>query len=160
MNVIPYPKMVSIEESTNDERHLRYLNLLSKVASDIPIPVKGNNRMSACVVYKNDIVAFGVNERKSHPFQARYSKNDDAVFLHAETSAIKNALKYITVEELEKSTLYICRIKFLDTTKKQLVFGLSKPCPGCFRCINTFNLKKVVYTLDNCGYETMESKER
>lgn len=133
-------------------KHSRYLNILSKVAADIPVPVKGNNRMSACIVYKNDIVAFGINERKSHPFQAKYRKNDEAVFLHAETSAIKNALKYITVEELEKSTLYVCRIKYQDFNKRKLVFGLSKPCCGCMNCIEAFNIRNVIYTLDTAGY--------
>ena len=130
-------------------RHIKYINLLSKIATDIVNPVGGNARLAACIVYKNDVVAFGVNQMKSHPFQARYSKNTDSVFLHAETSAIKNALKCISVKELEKSTLYICRVKHHDQLKEKLVFGMSKPCPGCFRCINTFGISKVIFTLDN-----------
>lgn len=89
-------------------RHSKFLNVLSKVAVDIPTPVRSNARMASCVVFQNDIVSFGVNEMKSHPFQAKYSKNKSAVYLHAETSAIKNALKYISLEELEKATLYGC----------------------------------------------------
>ena len=136
-------------------RHIKYINLLSKIATDIVNPVGGNARLAACIVYKNDVVAFGVNQMKSHPFQAKYGKNSDSVFLHAETSAIKNALKYISHDELEKSTLYICRVKYMDHTKKKLIFGLSKPCPGCFRCINTFNIKQVVFSLDGHGYDVL-----
>ena len=130
-------------------RHIKYINLLSKIATDIVNPVGGNARLAACIVYKNDVVAFGINQMKSHPFQARYGKNSDSVFLHAETSAIKNALRFITIDELEKSTLYICRVKHHGQV---LGFGMSKPCPGCFRCINAFNIPKVIYTLDNGTY--------
>lgn len=150
-NVIPYPRMPESHKLSGG-KHTRYMNILSKVAADIVSPVGGNARLAACIVYKNDIVSFGINERKSHPFQARYGKNKDAVFLHAETSAIKNALKYITQDELEKSTLYVCRVKFEDYTRSKMIFGLSRPCSGCFRCINTFGIKKVIYSLDNSSF--------
>lgn len=141
--------------SDDASRHARYLNLLSKIAADIATPIKGNNRMSACVVYQNEVVSFGINERKSHPFQARYLKNDHAIFLHAEISAIKNALKHITVKELERSSLYICRVKYTDMKKRELTFGLSKPCCGCERCIHTFGIQNVIYSLDNGGYSVL-----
>lgn len=154
-NVVPYPIMPEERKSSSGVKHTKYMNMLSKIAADIPQPVGGNARLSACVVYRGDIVSFGINEMKSHPFQAKYGKNADSVFLHAETSAIKNALKYISQDELEKSTLYICRVKYMNHTKKQLIFGLSKPCPGCFRCINTFNIKQVYYSLDGHGYSVL-----
>jgi deoxycytidylate deaminase len=154
-NVIPYPRMPAGTQVSVGIRHQRYINMLSKLAADIENPVAGNARLAACVVYRNDIIAFGINEKKSHPFQARYGKNSNCVYLHAETSAIKNSLKYITQDELIKSTLYICRVKFHDADKKKMVFGLSRPCPGCFRCINTFGIKNVVYTLDNEGYSVL-----
>lgn len=152
--ILPYPRMPEARNASGG-KHTKYMNVLSKVAADISNPVGGNARLSACIVYKGDIVSFGINEMKSHPFQAKYGKNADSVFLHAETSAIKNALKYITQEELEKATLYVCRVKYMDYTKKQMIFGLSKPCPGCFRCINTFNIKNVVFSLDGNGYSVL-----
>lgn len=149
-NVILSPRMPLATNVAGGGKHSKYINILSKIASDLS-PVK-SARLAACVVLQNDIVSFGVNEMKSHPFQARYGKNKDAVFLHAETSAIKNALKYISLHDLERCTLYISRVKFDDATKTKLIFGTAKPCPGCFRCINTFNIKKVYYTLDNQQY--------
>lgn len=145
MDPYPYPKMEL-------NRHTKFLNLLAKVASDIPNPIRSNARHAACVVFQNDIVSFGVNEMKSHPFQAKYSKNKESVYLHAETSAIKNALKYISVSDLEKATLYVTRIK--SCPNHRLHFGLSRPCSGCMRCINAFGLKQVVYSLDS-GYEIL-----
>lgn len=158
MNVIPYPRMPEVSKDSSGVKHTQYFNILSKVAADIETPVRPNARMASCVVYKNDVIAFGVNEMKTHPFQAKFGKNSEAVFLHAETSAIKNALKYVSVETLEKCTLYVCRIKHFDFTKKKLIFGTAKPCCGCLRCINTFNLKKVVYSLDNQSYHLLERK--
>jgi deoxycytidylate deaminase len=136
---------------SSGQKHVRYINLLSKIAADL-VPVR-SARISACIVFRNDIVSFGVNEMKSHPFQAKYGKNRDSVFLHAETSAIKNALRVLQTNELEKATLYICRVRFIDCSKRGMIFGMAKPCTGCFRCINTFNIKNVIYTSDNHGYE-------
>lgn len=154
-NVIPYPRMPVETNVSAGIKHSKYINILSKIAADIVNPVSGNARLAACLVYKNDIVSFGINEMKSHPFQAKYSKNSNSVFLHAETSAIKNSLKYLSHAELSKSSLYICRVKFHDPSKNKMIFGLSKPCPGCFRCINTFNMRSVIYTLDNEGYSML-----
>lgn len=148
-NIIPYP---TFESNIENPRHVRFLNLLSKVASDIIEPVS-KARVAACIVYRNELISFGVNELKSHPMQAKFCRNEDSVYLHAEISAIKNALKVVTQDELSRSTLYICRVKFYDNTKRKMVFGLAKPCSGCFRCIKTFGLKRVIYTLDEGGYE-------
>ena len=155
MSEISHPRMPEDVYSSSGIKHVKYLNMLSKIAADIIAPVKGNTRISAAIVYRNNVVAFGVNAKKSHPFQAKFGKNEDSVYLHAETDAIKNALKYISIEDLSKSTLYICRVKFSDTMKRNMIFGLSKPCSGCSRCIATFGIRSVVYSLDNCGYSVL-----
>jgi deoxycytidylate deaminase len=133
------------------DQHDLIMKTLTKVASDICEPVR-SSRIAACVVYRNSIVAFGINEKKSHPFQAKYGKNSESIYLHAEISAIKNALRYITPLELEKSTLYIYRIKFQDSTKRKIISGLSKPCAGCFRCISAFRIKNVYYSIEGDTY--------
>jgi deoxycytidylate deaminase len=127
------------------------MRTLAQVAIDV-VPVR-SSRIAAAVVYKNDIVAFGINEKKSHPFQAKYGKNPESIYLHAEIAAIKNSLRHITALELEKSSLYICRVKFEDSTKAKLICGLSKPCVGCFRCISAFGIKQVYYSLDGDSYK-------
>jgi len=151
--IINYPRMPLASEIARGDKHSKYLNILSKIAFDLS-PVK-SARLAACVVYKNDIVSFGTNIMKSHPFQARYGKNKDAVYLHAETSAIKNALKYINVDKLNRCTLYICRVKYEAADKSNMIFGTAKPCSGCFKCINTFDIKDVYFTLDNQSYSIL-----
>lgn len=109
-------------------------------------------RMAACIVHKNRVAAFGVNKLKSHPFQLKFGKNADSIYLHAEIDAIKNSLRFLDVDDLKKSTLYVCRIK---KEKKKDCWGLSKPCPGCTRAIATFNIKNVFYSTDSQTYERL-----
>lgn len=115
-----------------------FISLLKKITRDIP--GAGNQTLAACIVKSNRVSSFGVNKRKTHPLQVKYARNPDAIYLHAEIDAIKNFLKENSVGDLRNSTLYIAR------TKKDGSEGLSKPCKGCMRAIETFGIKKVVYT--------------
>jgi len=137
-----------------DEKHLKYINLLSKIALTIE-PVR-KVRMAACLVHRNEILSFGICQMKSHPFQAQYSKNSDSIFLHAETDCIKNALKTSSLHNISKSTLYICRMKYSSSDKSKMIFGLSKPCLGCQSAISTFDIRSIVYTMDGDGVEIIE----
>ena len=134
-------------------RHDKYMNTLAKIA--VAVQPVAQARIASCIVYKNEIISFGINQKKSHPFQALYGTNKDSIFLHAETDAIKNALKIINIDDLEKSSLYICRVKYEECNKKKFVFGLAKPCPGCSRAIANFGIKNIYYSLDNNGYECL-----
>ena len=107
-------------------------------------PVRGA-RIAASVVRKGKIVSYGYNHKKSHPFQAKFCKNNHAVFFHAEIHAIKNALQIIDVDDLLKCELYIVRAK-RDRDNKKWITGLSKPCSGCQKCIDSFGLKDIYYS--------------
>jgi deoxycytidylate deaminase len=107
-------------------------------------PVRGA-RIAASVVRKGKVVSYGFNHKKSHPFQAKFCKNKDAVFFHAEVHAIKNALQIIDVDDLSKCELYIVRAK-RDKNNKKWITGLSKPCSGCQKCIDVFELKNIYYS--------------
>jgi deoxycytidylate deaminase len=107
-------------------------------------PVRGA-RIAASVVRKGKVVSYGFNHKKSHPFQAKFCKNKDAVFFHAEVHAIKNALQILDVDDLSKCELYIVRAK-RDKNNKKWITGLSKPCSGCQKCIDVFELKNIYYS--------------
>lgn len=106
-----------------------------------------NMRLAACVVYKGDIVSLGWNQKKSHPFQMQFAKNDMAIYLHAEIDCIKNALKILSLEELRRSTMFVLR------AKADLSPGLAKPCEGCTRCIANFNIRECYYTTGEKNYQ-------
>jgi deoxycytidylate deaminase len=139
--------------SRGKNKNSKYINLLSKIA--IAVEPVANARIASALVYKNEVVSVGICKHKSHPFQAEYSKNNNSIFLHSETDCIKNALKDISVEVLSKCTLYIVRVKYEDAKRRKFIFGLAKPCEGCTRAIANFNIKEVIYSLDNDGYATL-----
>jgi len=127
-----------------------YFSILEKMAISLEYDSRHRARIASCIVYRNDIISFGVNKMKSHPFQKKFSKNIDSIYLHSEIDCIKNALRIITQDELSKSTLYICRVKF---DGNNLIWGLSRPCSGCMNAISTFGIKKVAYTATKNEFE-------
>ncbi len=136
------------------KRHLRFLEKLAEEASASP-PVKAS-RVAACIVYRGRIVSVGVNSKRTDPFQKRFAKNEHAIYLHAEIAAIKVALRHLSLDELKKSTLYVCRVRF-ENEDPTPEWALSKPCEGCRRAIMEFQIERVVYTLDGGDYEIVES---
>lgn len=112
--------------------------------------------ISAAIVRKGRVISYGNNYMKTHPFQVKYSRNPESIFLHAEVNAIKNALRCIEVDDLLDCTLYICRQKYSASDKKSMIDGMAKPCDGCMKAIVEFGIKKVVYTTDEQGvFETL-----
>lgn len=116
--------------------------ILVRIAEDVA-PVS-NARIAAAIVYKGNVIAIGVNSNKSDPLQAKYSKNEHAIYLHAEISAIKKALKVMSPSELSKCELHIVRRKMTNGIFSD---GLAKPCVGCQRAIDTYNIQRVYYTV-------------
>lgn len=122
------------------------LHLLSKIAaSNDEYP---RAKLAAAIVKGNKILSVGINRLKSDPLQAKYGRNKDAIFLHAEIHAIKNALKEYHPDDIKNSTLYICRVKHPNEKNKNFVWGLAKPCSGCFKAIVEFGIKNIVYSTD------------
>lgn len=131
-------------------RHERYIEQLFEIAkSNEP---SARVRIAAGVVHKNQLISIGTNQTKTHTFQAKFGKNEDAIYMHAEVDAIHSALKLLTLDELAQSTLYIARAKYKG---KEFVRGLSKPCSGCARAIIKFGIQKVYHTIDGEGYVSL-----
>ena len=102
-------------------------------------------KLSAAIVQKNRIISVGQNSYKSHPFQKRFGKTTDSIFLHAETSAIVKAIKELDTTDLSNCDLYICRMKRCSRNLND-IYGLAKPCIGCARAITEFGIRNVFYT--------------
>ena len=127
------------------KKDLKYIDTAFEIAK-ATLPVRGS-RIGAVLVRRNRVIGVGFNHYKSHPFQKEYSKNDEAIFFHAEVHAIKNALSNVTVDDLAKSTLYIARAKKGKAFKEgKWRYGASRPWTGCASCINEFGIPNVVYT--------------
>jgi len=126
--------------------------MLRHMAEDLP-PIK-SSRIAAALVVRNRVLAYGVNRMHTHPFQAKFGKNKESLFWHAETNAIYNAVRRAEPEILAKADLYVCRIKYANTKKDQFVLGNAKPCIGCQKCITDFGIRRVFYTTES-GYECL-----
>jgi len=122
----------------------KHIPTLLSIAEDIEEPVRCY-RLAAGIIYKNTLVSVGVNSYKTDPFQAKYSKNEKAIHLHAEVSAIKNALRQLSVDDIQKATLVVVRVK-RKTNKEPYSPAMAKPCSGCRRCMVEFGIKNVYYT--------------
>lgn len=122
----------------------RIFKLLNKVA-DYSAPV-GNARIAASVVRKGEVISIGTNSYKSDPLQAKFSKNEHAIYLHAEISAIKKALKKVGVSDLKDCSLYVVRRKHKDGI---MCDAMAKPCLGCQKAIESFGICNVFYTKDS-----------
>ena len=133
--------------------HMKVMDSLAKIAEALDKNMNRTGaRLASAIAFKNHIVSYGVNQNKSHPFHSQFSEHDDAIFLHAETDAIKNSLRRVSEKELEKASLYVCRVKYTDNTPyRSLVWGLAKPCLGCQRAIATFGIENVIYSGDGYG---------
>ena len=123
----------------NIQRVIKHLQL---IAEDLA-PVS-NARLAAALLYKNKIVSVGCNQDKSHPFAFEYSKNPEAIYLHAETDCILKAKKRLGERELARSTLVVVRVKSGCNGGRE--FGLARPCLGCSNCIEDHNIRRVIYT--------------
>jgi deoxycytidylate deaminase len=133
--------------------NLGILHTLAKVAAANPNHAE---KMAAAIVYRNRIISVGINSMKSHPLAAKFSKNEHAIFLHAEVAAIKNALRELNVDEIARCDIYIARVKKEKPFSNKYVWGLAAPCCGCQRAIAEFGLRKVVYTTNETGkYEVL-----
>ena len=124
----------------------KIVNELKILAEDVE-PVK-HAKLAAAIAIRGNIIAFGNNSLRTHPFQARFGKNEFAAHWHAETHAIFNSLKRISVDELERATLYVVRVKRPDEHSRLWKFGMARPCRGCRKCIHDFGIPRVIYSTE------------
>jgi deoxycytidylate deaminase len=102
----------------------------------------------AAIVNRKTIVSFGFNQRKTHPLQAKYAKNEHAIFLHAEIDAIRKAMKRGV--DLSKCDLYIMRAKHTGPKRRDPVAcAMARPCAGCQRAIADMGLRTIYYSTEN-----------
>jgi tRNA(Arg) A34 adenosine deaminase TadA len=137
-------------------KDLRILRNLQVMAQDVA-PVK-TARMAAAVAIRGQVMALGNNQLKSHPWHNRFRKNDDALFWHAETHCIHNFLRKHDLHLLPRATLYVVRLKHVNSLTKQLELGMARPCKGCMGCIEDFGIPRIVYSNREGGFTCEQSE--
>lgn len=111
--------------------------------------VRKRFKLAAAIAVKKTIISIGLNEMRTHPLQCQFKKNEDSLFLHAEISAIANALNHVSKDDLRNSTLYIHRVKRKSSNNhRDWIDGIAYPCEGCRSAIAAFGIKRVIYSTD------------
>lgn len=126
------------------EKILRNLFILARENED------SRFRLAAAVYKRNSLLAYGLNEMKTHTFQAQFSKNNESIFWHAENKAIFNSLKIIgdsKIGALDGCSIYIARAK-LNGIGGIDIPGYCKPCDGCMRAVRVFGINDIYFTND------------
>src|ERR1700740_1935629 len=132
----------------NNTRNEKIFGLLQTVATDVETVTRSKH--AAALVHKNTILAIVSNRGITHPFQKRFSMQaedavgrgyDHAIWIHAELDAINKAVKRHGTELVERSSLYVLRVKYADNKCSKIVRAMSKPCEhGCQQAIAAFGI--------------------
>lgn len=99
-------------------------------------------RTIAAIIKRNKIFAIGKNSYKGGALSHRFKKDKFSVFEHAEVSAIKNFLKKYPTREINKYDIIILRAKL---NNEGWILGCSKPCRGCQKAIQYFQLRQTIF---------------
>lgn len=97
-------------------------------------------QMAAIIVKRKNVLGIGLNSRKTHPLQARFGADHHKTRVHAEISALINALRVHSHEDIRGSSIYVARVT------KDGNHALAKPCEGCRKALEAYGIKGVSYT--------------
>jgi tRNA(Arg) A34 adenosine deaminase TadA len=96
----------------------------------------------------------GINSAKSHPFQARWGRNPESIYFHAEIAALKEALVSYDPKEVKGMQMWVARVKKVGGV---LVPALARPCSGCLAAARAFGIRTITYTTETeYGMETIK----
>lgn len=121
------------------------LSKISQVLLDEALEHKAGASRSnhvAGVVFKGRLVCVGRNSYKSHPYQRRFGRNSESIFLHAEVEASIKALRLLSEGQLRKSSLVVAR------RHRSGALANSRPCVGCQRLIADLGYKRLHFTTE------------
>lgn len=130
--------------------HKRRLESLFNLAAEIEPQHKA--RIVAAIYYGKQRLCVARNRVRTDPFHYSFSHSLHKIHLHAETSAIKQAIALVGLAKLEYCVLYVARAKIIQG---QFHYGLVKPCVGCQRAIQEFNIRECWYTLEQGSMERL-----
>ena len=108
------------------------------------------SKIASLLVFRNKPIAIGYNSMKTHPMQAKFGKNPDAICIHAEIDCIRKASFLLKSEDFKKATMIVMR------AKRDGSWGLARPCiskngQGCQMAISVYQIGTVIYSTDYTG---------
>jgi len=142
-----------------ERRHQKIFRELDKVTQTLEPVFKA--RIAAALVYKNEIIALGINSNKTHPLQKRFaipkysSPNTERIYKHAEIDCLRQALRNTDDATIQRATMYVYRSKIQDQFSGKSIPALSRPCPGCQSALTAFGISRVCYSTEE-GYAWLD----
>ena len=127
---------------------------------DVALSLLDNHNANRCrhfsfIIYKNRLIATGLNCNKTHPLNLRNRKisrlTGEDYSNQKQTCSELNAilkLKRLTNIDTRKCTLVNLRYDRNDNK------ALAKPCMSCTSLLKYHNFKQVIWSTNNGGYET------
>lgn len=117
-----------------------------------PIRPRGRNSISrfAAVLSDGKQTFKAWNSYRTHPLQAKFGMNEKAVHQHCEVAVIIKAIRtiakqngthYSDITDLGAFRMAVARVL------KDGSPALARPCDGCVRALEAFNIKDVEWTL-------------
>lgn len=98
------------------------------------------HRHSSAIVYKGRVLAVECNQKRTHPLQKRFSRNENNIWLHSEIAAIVRVISLYGSTILKDCELYNLRLTGGGN------IGISKPCASCQKAIDAFEIGSVLWT--------------
>jgi len=130
-----------------EEPNCKIVNMLTRLAIENP-GIKTRYKMSAGIVYRRHLISTGVNSYKTHPLMQSPGYHREQIYMHAEVDAIRNSLRLISQDQLQKSTIYVIRVK-QRRDSEGFEYGMARPCLGCTRMIASFGIDSVWWSEDH-----------
>lgn len=126
-----------------NNQDIRYFIKAREVAS---VSDFSKTHVGCIAVYRRKIIGVGFNTDKTHPVQKYYNRFRDSseTFspkLHTEINCM-NKIKNFNIN-FNKVKLYIYRIR------KDVSFGMARPCPSCMSAIKDLGIKDIYYTTND-----------
>ena len=126
-------------------------SVLQNYAEDVEPVSNKAIRLVAAVSHKYVIVSLGSARRKTHPMQAKFSENENHIYLHAEIDAIQRAIRNNRVD-LSRCDIFVLRLKQWKDSRHNSFnqgWGNARPCVGCQDAIRAFDMNRVYYSVDS-----------
>src|SRR5687767_242881 len=92
------------------------------------------HKLGAVIFVKNKPVAFGFNQKKTHPIMAKLNSKRTTHAEIAAVSAIKNK------KRLKGATIVVYR------QQKDGSPGMARPCDCCEKILTQYGIDKIIYT--------------
>ena len=105
------------------------------------------HRLGACVSIGRKVLGVGYNKVNRH--QSKVKTDSWNGSLHAEISAVLDALRKYPVEKLKGATVTVVRVDSAGKLK------LALPCKNCYNSLRNLGIKEVRFSNDVGGFTSM-----